>query len=103
VDDIEAHERRYRGSDEETRELKELYARFEGDMDQCVRPSSVQVIWLTRMPQLRVFSWLCCSRVVMDSHRFMETLQVAIDAGAWPCECLMTLVLTLVCVGPQAS
>jgi len=39
VDDIEAHERRYRGSDEETRELKELYARFEGDMDQCVRPA----------------------------------------------------------------
>lgn len=66
-------------------------------------PPSVQVIWLTSMPQLRVFSWLCCSRVDMDSHRFMETLQVAIDAGAWPCECLMTLVLTLVCVGPPGE
>ena len=52
MDDIEAHERLYRGSDEETRELKELYARFDGDMDQCVRAysSSFACDWLTRIP-----------------------------------------------------
>lgn len=34
VDDIEAHERAYRGSAEEERELKELYTRFAGNMDE---------------------------------------------------------------------
>jgi len=33
IEDIAAHERAYRGSAEETRELKELYTRFGGNMD----------------------------------------------------------------------
>lgn len=28
-----------------------------------------------------VFCWLCCSRVELDSHRFMETIQKALEAG----------------------
>jgi hypothetical protein len=28
-----------------------------------------------------VFCWLCCSRVELDSHRFMETIQKAIETG----------------------
>ena len=28
-----------------------------------------------------VFCWLCCSRVELDSHRFMETIQKAVEAG----------------------
>ena len=36
MDDIESHERLYRGSDEEARDLKGFYTRFQGDMEQCV-------------------------------------------------------------------
>jgi len=35
-DDISGYERTYRGSAEEERDLKELFARFGGDMSQCV-------------------------------------------------------------------
>lgn len=36
VDDIEGYERTYRGSAEEERDLKVYFARFVGDMSQCV-------------------------------------------------------------------
>ena len=36
VDDIAGYERTYRGSAEEERDLKELFTRFGGDMNQCV-------------------------------------------------------------------
>ena len=61
-EDVQAYERQFRGSEAEAAELRELYTRFAGDME-------------------KVFSWLCCSRPELDSHRFMETLQQAIDAG----------------------
>lgn len=84
MDDIEVHERLYRGSDEEARDLKGFYTRFHGDMEQCVacRGRRTGIVHLTCVPMWRrVFCWLCCSRLDLDSHRFMDTLKAAIDAG----------------------
>ncbi len=82
VDDIEAHERAYRGSEDEERDLKELYTRFGGDMDRHVPVLQCLEIRLTHVTWRSVFCWLCCSRVDLDSHRFMATLQRAVATGA---------------------
>jgi hypothetical protein len=39
------------------------------------------VLLLRPLLAARVFSWLCCSRVDVDSHRFMEALQQSIAKG----------------------
>jgi hypothetical protein len=99
VDDIERYEQTYRGSAEEAHDLKELYTRFSGDMKQCVLAlrehgfcASSGAPLLRPLLAARVFSWLCCSRVDVDSHRFMEALQQSIAKGEpqrarTPCAC----------------
>eukprot|EP00899_Mesostigma_viride_P020788 jgi/Mesvir1/28710/Mv19681-RA.1 len=62
VDAIESYENTYRGSELETKELKELYTKHQGNM---------------RM----VFQWQICSEESLDSHRFMEAIQAGIAAG----------------------
>jgi len=52
----------YRGSDEERADLLRHYSEFKGDMG-------------------KVFEWLMCSDPDLDSHRFMDAIQAAIDAG----------------------
>ncbi|GJP77388.1 hypothetical protein CLOP_g7787 [Closterium sp. NIES-67] len=61
VEDIEAFERQYRGSEQEAKELKELYQRFKGRMDM-------------------VLECHICTRDI-DSHRFMGILDAAIESG----------------------
>lgn len=61
-EDIEQFEREYRGSEEELKDLKELYARFKGNMD-------------------ILFEYMLCSEAKVDSHRFKESLEAAIKAG----------------------
>ena len=87
MDDIAGYERTYRGSAEEERDLKDYFARFGGDMNQCVPQTPAHIAFgvcadAQRLPGgLRVFDWLCCSRPDVDSHRFLETLRQAIESG----------------------
>eukprot|EP00897_Mesotaenium_endlicherianum_P000025 jgi/Mesen1/10022/ME000073S09301 len=60
--DIEQFEVEYRGSAEEAQDLKRHYTRFQGDMR-------------------KVMAWVMCSRDDLDSHRFMDILDAAIQAG----------------------
>jgi hypothetical protein len=53
----------YRGSSEERADLLRFYQEFGGNMS-------------------RVFDWLMLSRPDVDSHRFMDTIEAAIRAGA---------------------
>ena len=62
VDDLDAYEDTFRGSDGERAELLELCARFSGDMK-------------------TVFDWLPCSDPSRDSHRFAAMVRAAVAAG----------------------
>mmetsp|Transcript_10151 Transcript_10151/g.11881 ORF Transcript_10151/g.11881 Transcript_10151/m.11881 type:complete len:279 (-) Transcript_10151:727-1563(-) len=62
TEDIASYEVKYRGSSSERAELLRLYMDHEGDME-------------------LVFAWLPCSREALDSHRFMDQIQLAIKAG----------------------
>lgn len=62
VDDLDAYEDTFRGSDAERAELLELYSRFSGDMK-------------------KVFAWLPCSDPARDTHRFAATVRAAVAAG----------------------
>lgn len=57
---LDEYYNKFRGSEEEAAELLVLYKQHEGDMD-------------------TVFEYLPCSEVALDSHRFMETLEGAIE------------------------
>lgn len=57
--DIDKYHQEYRGSEEETADLLQLYNRFRGDMDQ-------------------VLEWQICSEPKRDSHRFMDAIESAI-------------------------
>eukprot|EP00850_Spirogloea_muscicola_P009947 SM000057S18377 [mRNA] locus=s57:194381:195938:- [translate_table: standard] len=61
ADDIVAFEAEYRGSVEETADLKQLYRRFKGNM-------------------AMVMAWMLCSRDA-DCHRFMTILDAAVAEG----------------------
>ncbi|KAL5719670.1 Chaperone protein dnaJ 6 [Ranunculus cassubicifolius] len=60
--DIEEFEANYRGSESETKDLKDLYVKFKGNMD-------------------RLFCSMICSYPNLESHRFMNTIDEAIAAG----------------------
>ena len=62
TDDIEEFMEKYRHSDEEENSLLELYDRFRGDMKM-------------------VFSWQMCSDPELDSHRFRDIVNKAIEEG----------------------
>ncbi|CAG9467725.1 unnamed protein product [Pedinophyceae sp. YPF-701] len=62
-DDIAEFQASFRGSEEERAELLELYEACEGDMP-------------------GVMERLVCSREAVDSHRFMDAVQAAIEKGA---------------------
>ncbi|CAI5986501.1 unnamed protein product [Closterium sp. NIES-64] len=62
VADIVAFEKQYRGSEQEAKELKELYERFKGRMDM-------------------VLECQVCARPEIDSHRFKDILDAAIESG----------------------
>jgi hypothetical protein len=65
---------KYRGSAEERADLLQLVNRFRGDMRS-------------------VFDWLMLSRPELDSHRFRDTLEEAVAAGAQRrCQCLLRAV-----------
>jgi len=53
----------YRGSAEERADLLRLYQQLGGNMT-------------------RVFDWMMLSRPDLDSHRFRDTIEAAIAAGA---------------------
>ncbi len=55
-------QRQYRGSDEEQRDVLQQYTSCSGDMN-------------------RVFDWVMCSRPEVDSHRFMDMIDTAIEKG----------------------
>lgn len=61
-EDIDDFEATYRGSAEEARDLLRLYQQHRGDMG-------------------RVFTYQMCCEPEQDSHRFMDTIQAAIDKG----------------------
>ncbi|KAF3321391.1 chaperone protein dnaJ 6-like protein [Carex littledalei] len=61
-EDIEEFEANYRGSDSEKNDLKELYAKFEGNMN-------------------RLFCSMICSDEKLDSHRFKDIIDDAISQG----------------------
>lgn len=63
--DLDDYELRFRGSEEERRELLELYERFRGNMD-------------------KVFEWLVCSDPSRDAHRFAATVRSAAERGELP-------------------
>jgi DnaJ homolog subfamily C member 9 len=52
----------FRGSDAERKELLQLFERMSGDMK-------------------KVMEWLPCSEPALDSHRFMDAINAAIEAG----------------------
>ena len=54
-EDIDDFFNTYRGGEEESKDLKEAYAKFDGDMD-------------------KVFMWVMCSDEKLDSHRQRESL-----------------------------
>ncbi|KAJ0977030.1 hypothetical protein J5N97_012504 [Dioscorea zingiberensis] len=60
--DIEEFEANYRGSDSEKKDLKDLYAKFKGNME-------------------RLFCSMLCSEPKLDSHRFKDIIDVAIAEG----------------------
>eukprot|EP01024_Parvocaulis_polyphysoides_P046210 TRINITY_DN43418_c0_g2_i1.p1 TRINITY_DN43418_c0_g2~~TRINITY_DN43418_c0_g2_i1.p1 ORF type:complete len:283 (-),score=62.04 TRINITY_DN43418_c0_g2_i1:329-1153(-) len=62
LEDIQQFQDYYRGSEEETQDLIELYKQFKGDMDM-------------------VFEFLMCNIRELDEHRFMDIIQQAIDEG----------------------
>jgi hypothetical protein len=61
-DRLDAYHQSFRGSEEERKELLELYERMDGDMK-------------------KVMEWLPCSDVKLDSHRFLDAISAAIKAG----------------------
>ncbi|KAK9798569.1 hypothetical protein WJX73_010286 [Symbiochloris irregularis] len=61
-DEVDNFSAEYRGSEEEQRDLLAYYQRFKGDMAQ-------------------VFEWLMCSDAALDSHRFRDAIDAAIEAG----------------------
>lgn len=87
MDGIERYERSYRGSDAELQDLKELYTRFDGEMNRYAagRGDAAPRLSCADAVVHSVFDWLCCSRPEVDSHRFMVAVQAAIDAGASAC------------------
>lgn len=60
--DIEEFEAKYRGSDSEKKDLKELYTKFKGNMN-------------------RLFCSMICSDAKLDSHRFKDIIDQAIAEG----------------------
>ncbi|KAK3156269.1 hypothetical protein QOZ80_2AG0104990 [Eleusine coracana subsp. coracana] len=60
--DIEEFEARYRGSDSEKKDLKDLYTKFKGNMN-------------------RLFCSMICSDPKLDSHRFKDIIDEAIAEG----------------------
>uniref|UniRef100_A0A1D1YPG4 Chaperone protein dnaJ 6 n=1 Tax=Anthurium amnicola TaxID=1678845 RepID=A0A1D1YPG4_9ARAE len=60
--DIEEFEANYRGSDSEKKDLKDLYKKFKGNMH-------------------RLFCSMLCSEPKLDSHRFKDIIDQAIDEG----------------------
>ncbi|EFJ09768.1 hypothetical protein SELMODRAFT_427767 [Selaginella moellendorffii] len=62
LDDIESFHDDYRGSEAETKDLKDLYTKHDGDMDE-------------------VFAHLMCSKPSEDSYRFMGVIDEAISSG----------------------
>ena len=61
-EDIDDFFATYRGSEEEARDVREAYAKFSGDM-------------------AKVFMWVMCSDDKLDSHRFADLVDAAIDSG----------------------
>lgn len=59
---LDDYQTSFRGSDQERTELLELYQRMNGDMK-------------------KVMEWLPCSEPAVDSHRFMDALDAAIEEG----------------------
>lgn len=62
AEDIDSFETDYRGSEQEQGDLLTYYKQFTGNMTQ-------------------VFEWLMCSHPSTDSHRFMDAIDGAIEAG----------------------
>ncbi|WOK98128.1 hypothetical protein Cni_G06838 [Canna indica] len=60
--DIEEFEASYRGSDSEKKDLKDLYVKFKGNMN-------------------RLFCSMICSDPKLDSHRYKDIIDEAIDEG----------------------
>ncbi|KAJ1278364.1 hypothetical protein BS78_04G073800 [Paspalum vaginatum] len=60
--DIEEFEAKYRGSDSEKKDLKELYTKYKGNMN-------------------RLFCSMICSEPKLDSHRFKDIIDEAIAEG----------------------
>ncbi|BAF08102.1 Os02g0195800 [Oryza sativa Japonica Group] len=60
--DIEEFEAKYRGSDSEKKDLKDLYTKFKGNMN-------------------RLFCSMICSDPKLDSHRFKDIIDEAIAEG----------------------
>eukprot|EP01018_Ginkgo_biloba_P023421 Gb_09879 [translate_table: standard] len=60
--DIIEFEEKYRGSEEEKRDLKDLYTKCKGKMDS-------------------VFDWMMCCEPKLDSHRFKDIIDDAISSG----------------------
>ncbi|XP_047081174.1 chaperone protein dnaJ 6-like [Lolium rigidum] len=60
--DIEDFEAKYRGSDSEKKDLKDLYTKFKGKMN-------------------RLFCSMICSEPKLDSHRFKDIIDQAIAEG----------------------
>ncbi|AQK69640.1 Chaperone protein dnaJ 6 [Zea mays] len=60
--DIEEFEAKYRGSDSEKTDLKELYTKYKGNMN-------------------RLFCTMICSEPKLDSHRFKDIIDGAIAEG----------------------
>uniref|UniRef100_A0ACD5YIH6 Uncharacterized protein n=2 Tax=Avena sativa TaxID=4498 RepID=A0ACD5YIH6_AVESA len=60
--DIEDFEAKYRGSDSEKKDLKDLYTKFKGKMN-------------------RLFCSMICSDAKLDSHRFKDIIDQAIAEG----------------------
>ncbi|CAM0946320.1 unnamed protein product [Alopecurus aequalis] len=60
--DIEDFEAKYRGSDSEKKDLKDLYTKFKGKMN-------------------RLFCSMICSDAKLDSHRFKDIIDQAISEG----------------------
>ncbi|KAF0935806.1 hypothetical protein E2562_035774 [Oryza meyeriana var. granulata] len=60
--DIEEFEAKYRGSDSEKKDLKDLYTKFKGNMN-------------------RLFCSMICSDPKLDSHRFKDIIDGAIAEG----------------------
>lgn len=60
--DIEEFEATYRGSDSEKKDLKDLYRKYNGNMD-------------------RLFCSMICSYPELDSHRFKDIIDEAVNRG----------------------